>query len=208
MSSTASWRSWTSRWSALSSDRTRSIGSAEPCASVRIRRLSSGTTWIGQPDLVEQQLQARLEPDAFELELDRVVGLQLLTVEGGPVEHDRGLQRWRRCWQTSVSDVGSANGNEKGRCRASWTEGMPCNGSSPGAASSPAFRDSSCRGFSRVGPCARPDRSPHAPGRIVSWAVMSTQTANASRTRPDRGPFIRSPSLPRSRLHSPGRRAL
>ena len=47
---------------------------------------------IGQADLVEEQLEARLEPDPFQLELNGVLRPELLAVDGGFIEHDRGPQ--------------------------------------------------------------------------------------------------------------------
>ncbi len=56
-------------------------------------RLSSGHDVIGQADLVEQEFQARLEPDAVELELDGVVGVHVLPVQRGEVEDHGNAQR-------------------------------------------------------------------------------------------------------------------
>ena len=48
---------------------------------------------IGQPDLIEEEFQTRLEPDAVELELDGILRLDVLTAQRGDVEHDRHFER-------------------------------------------------------------------------------------------------------------------
>ena len=48
---------------------------------------------VGQPDLVEEELQARLEPDAIELELHGVIGVNVLTTQRGEVEDDGDAER-------------------------------------------------------------------------------------------------------------------
>ena len=51
-----------------------------------------GDDAIGQAHLVEQQFQARLEPDALEVELDLVLRGHLLPAERRQVEDDRSSQ--------------------------------------------------------------------------------------------------------------------
>ena len=93
MSSTASWTSCRSRCSDLISASTWSIGSAEPVASVRIEQVVLGDDPVRQVELVEQQLQARLEPDPLEFELDRRRSiLRPEPVERRAVEHDGGVE--------------------------------------------------------------------------------------------------------------------
>ncbi len=71
---------------------TRSIGSSEPCLSVRISKLSSATTLIGQANLVQKQLQAGLESNSLELELDGIVGLDVEPLERSQVKDDGQAQ--------------------------------------------------------------------------------------------------------------------
>ena len=52
-----------------------------------------GDDAIGQPDLVEQQLQPGLEPNAVEIELNGVLRLDILPAECRQVEHHLRLER-------------------------------------------------------------------------------------------------------------------
>ena len=51
-----------------------------------------GNNFVSQANLVQEQLQTGLEPNALELELDGILGLDVEPIQRGQVEHDRRAQ--------------------------------------------------------------------------------------------------------------------
>ena len=151
-----------------------------------ISRLSSGDDVVGQPDLVEEELQARLEPDAVELELDGVLRVDVLTAQRGEVEDDGHAQRLLQV-EADLGQGRRAIEREAERPKEDVLDRPAGRGSRRAAralrpdraASRPRSRTGSSAGSRRS---ARPESGRSAPPRSCAWSAIRPDAIRPSST--------------------------